>query len=92
MARISADQIGLREAADMFGVSVDTLRRRIRDNQLDEAQLVQGPFGATWVLPSESLAVIAARENWEVGEERVERAPLDRTVARIEDTASCHRR
>lgn len=54
----------------MFGVSVDTLRRRIRDNQLDEAQLVQGPFGATWVLPRESLAVIAARENWEVSEER----------------------
>ncbi len=66
MARIAADHIGLREAAEMFGVSVDTLRRRIRDNQLDEAQLVQGPFGATWVLPRSLLAAIAAREHWEI--------------------------
>lgn len=57
----------MREAAEVFGVSVDTLRRRIRDNQLDEAQLVQGPFGATWVLPRASLDVIAAREQWELG-------------------------
>ncbi|MGI9609831.1 MAG: hypothetical protein ACR2NL_06015 [Acidimicrobiia bacterium] len=68
MARISADQIGLRDAADVFGVSIDTLRRRIRDNQLEEAQLVQGPFGATWVLPRGSLEVIAAREHWDVGD------------------------
>lgn len=66
MARIAADHIGLREAAEMFGVSVDTLRRRIRDNQLDEAQLVQGPFGATWVLPRSSLAAIAVREHWDI--------------------------
>jgi ribonuclease HI len=66
MARISVDQIGLRDAADLFGVSIDTLRRRIRDNQLEEAQLVQGPFGATWVLPRESLDVIAEREHWEL--------------------------
>lgn len=68
MARISADQIGLRDAADLFGVSIDTLRRRIRDNQMDEALLVQGPFGATWVLPRESLSVIAAREHWDLGD------------------------
>ncbi|MFW2382630.1 MAG: hypothetical protein ACN4GZ_12795 [Acidimicrobiales bacterium] len=68
MARISADQIGLRDAADLFGVSIDTLRRRIRDNQLEEAQLVQGPFGATWVLPRQSLDAIATREHWDIGD------------------------
>lgn len=66
MARIASDHIGLRDAAEVFGVSVDTLRRRIRDNQLDEAMLVQGPFGATWVLPRASLAGIAAREQWDL--------------------------
>ena len=65
MARISSDQIGLRDAADVFGVSIDTLRRRIRDNQLDEALLVQGPFGATWVLPRGAMTTIAERESWE---------------------------
>lgn len=65
MARISPEHIGLRDAADMFGVSIDTLRRRIRDNQLDEAQLVQGPFGATWVLPRAELSSIAEREQWD---------------------------
>lgn len=65
MARISPDQIGLRDAADVFGVSIDTLRRRIRDNQLDEALLVQGPFGATWVLPKAELGTIAEREGWD---------------------------
>lgn len=68
MTRISADQIGLRDAAEVFGVSIDTLRRRIRDNQLDEALLVQGPFGATWVLPRNALDEIAAREEWEVSD------------------------
>jgi hypothetical protein len=68
MARISADQMGLRDAADLFGVSIDTLRRRIRDNQLDEAQLVQGPFGATWILPRASLRVIAEREQWDLND------------------------
>ncbi|NNF54480.1 MAG: hypothetical protein HKN03_08560 [Acidimicrobiales bacterium] len=68
MTKISADQIGLRDAAEVFGVSIDTLRRRIRDNQLDEALLVQGPFGATWVLPRNALAEIAAREEWEMAD------------------------
>ena len=66
MTKISADQIGLRDAAEVFGVSIDTLRRRIRDNQLDEAVLVQGPFGATWVLPRNVLTEIATREQWEI--------------------------
>ncbi|NNE96852.1 MAG: hypothetical protein HKN24_12570 [Acidimicrobiales bacterium] len=66
MARISNDQIGLRDAAELFGVSIDTLRRRIRDNQLEEALLVQGPFGATWVLPRSALSTIAEREHWDL--------------------------
>ncbi len=73
MTKISADQIGLRDAAEVFGVSIDTLRRRIRDNQLDEALLVQGPFGATWVLPRNSLTEIAAREQWELLDVEVSR-------------------
>ena len=77
MARISSDQIGLRDAADIFGVSIDTLRRRIRDNQLDEAVLVQGPFGATWVLPRAGLSAIAEREGWD------DAGSTDPTVSRV---------
>ncbi len=77
MTKISADQIGLRDAAEVFGVSIDTLRRRIRDNQLDEALLVQGPFGATWVLPRDALTEIAAREQWELMDAEVSREATD---------------
>ncbi len=68
MTTIAVDQIGLRDAADVFGVSIDTLRRRIRDNQMDEALLVQGPFGATWVLPRAEIGAIAEREGWSLDE------------------------
>ena len=66
MARsaLRSDQMGLREAAEYFGVSVDTLRRRIKDELLPEAELVAGQFGNTWVLPSEELDAIGEREGW----------------------------
>ena len=56
--------IGLNDAADAFGVSVDTLRRRIKKEQLPEAELTQGKFGDTYELPMAALAQIAARESW----------------------------
>ncbi len=56
--------IGLNDAADAFGISVDTLRRRIKKEQLPEAELTQGKFGDTYELPMASLAQIAQRESW----------------------------
>ena len=56
--------IGLNDAAEAFGISVDTLRRRIKSEQLPEAQLTQGKFGETYELPTATLAQIAEREQW----------------------------
>jgi len=56
--------IGLNDAADAFGISVDTLRRRIKKEQLPEAELTQGKFGDTYELPMAALAQIAERESW----------------------------
>ncbi len=56
--------IGIREAAEAFGVSHDTLRRRIKDGKLPEADLVPGRHGDTYVLPMADLMQIADREGW----------------------------
>ena len=64
MATSSDDMLGLREAADAFGVSVDTLRRRIRSGDLPEATKAEGKFGSTWLVPINDMALIAERERW----------------------------
>lgn len=56
--------IGLNGAAEAFGISVDTLRRRIKSEKLPEAALTQGKFGDTYELPMADLAQIAEREGW----------------------------
>lgn len=56
--------MGLREAAERFGVSVDTLRRRIKDDALPEAFKAEGKFGTTWVVPIAAMGEIAERERW----------------------------
>ncbi|MCP3876898.1 MAG: hypothetical protein GY701_00665 [Sulfitobacter sp.] len=59
------ETVGLREAAELFGVSVDTLRRRIRSGRLTEAGLAEGSFGEEYRLPVVCLGEVAAREGWD---------------------------
>jgi hypothetical protein len=61
---IPKETLGLREASERFGVSVDTLRRRIKDDALPEAFKAEGKFGTTWVVPIAAMAEIADRERW----------------------------
>lgn len=61
---IPRETLGLREAAEHFGVSVDTLRRRIKDDAMPEAFKAEGKFGSTWVVPLKAMADIADRERW----------------------------
>lgn len=56
--------IGIKEAATAFGVSVDTVRRRIKDGKLPEADLIEGKYGETYELPMGDLLAIAEREGW----------------------------
>ena len=61
---IPRETLGLREAAEHLGVSVDTLRRRIKDDAMPEAFKAEGKFGSTWVVPLVAMADIADRERW----------------------------
>lgn len=45
----------IKEAAEALGVSVDTIRRRIKDNKV-KAWKVNGIYGKQWVIDSDSLA------------------------------------
>lgn len=45
----------IKEAALSLGVSVDTIRRRIKANQI-EAFKIDGAYGKQWVINSDSLA------------------------------------
>ncbi len=65
----TADLLHISEAANAFGVSQDTLRRRLDTGAVPEARL--GPNG--WALPAEALSAIAEREGW----------PLDLTGNRL---------
>ena len=56
--------IPLKDAADQFGVSLDTLRRRQKAGELPEAELVPGQSGDQWVLPEHALAPVAQRNGW----------------------------
>jgi len=70
MESIKADvgeSLSLREAAEVFGVSVDTLRRRIKDDRLPEVESVQGQYGSEYRLPISSLKAVSEREGWAIG-------------------------
>lgn len=56
--------LGIKDVAAVFDVSVDTLRRRIRDGKLPEARLVAGKYGDTYELPMGDLSAVAEREGW----------------------------
>jgi excisionase family DNA binding protein len=43
--------LALHEAAKMMGVSVDTVRRRIKKGEINAVKM-QGPFGEQWFIPS----------------------------------------
>jgi hypothetical protein len=60
------DRLPFREAADVLGVSTDTLKRRAKAGRLPEAVKVDGPQGEQWMLPEAELPQIAAREGWEI--------------------------
>lgn len=60
------DSLSLKEAAELFGVSVDTLRRRIRDEKLPEAQLVAGQYGDEYRLPRAAVGTVSRREGWAI--------------------------
>lgn len=65
MATDQADQsITLAEAAELFGVSVKTLRRRISDGKLPEADKVDTDHGPTWVIPSTTIRAVGDRFGW----------------------------
>ena len=47
--------ITIKEAAESLGVSVDTVRRRIKDNKI-RAWKIEGQYGKQWVIDPDSLA------------------------------------
>ena len=64
--------VGLNEAAAIFDVSVDTLRRRIKSNQMPEAIKSDGKYGATYTLAMSNHSAIAERENWVLNLDAIE--------------------
>lgn len=48
-------EMTIKEAAEALGVSVDTVRRRIKDNKV-KAWKIEGTYGPQWVIDSDSLA------------------------------------
>jgi predicted site-specific integrase-resolvase len=56
-------QVGLRDAGEILGVSVDTLKRRIKTGKLPEAIRPDGDKGP-WQVPRDQLGAIAEREGW----------------------------
>ena len=54
--------VTLKDAADRFGVSYDTLRRRVSDGQMPEAIKVDGVTH----LPEALLTQISEREGWQI--------------------------
>lgn len=80
---IPRETLGLREASERFGVSVDTLRRRIKDDAMPEAFMAEGKFGSTWVVPLDAMADIAERERWVLNIDiaESEKAPNDNPIS-----------
>ncbi len=72
---IMADHVSLKEAAEIFRTSYDTLNRRISDGLMPEAVKV-GSGRGKWLIRSDDLRAIADRENWAL-DLRQEPATLD---------------
>jgi hypothetical protein len=54
----SGTSYGLDEAADRYGLSVSTLRRRLAAGEVQGAHKVPGPKGVTWRIPGAALAAL----------------------------------
>ena len=60
-----ADRIeGLADLASAFGVSVQTVKRRLNSGQWPEVIKTDGTYGETWSLDRTLVQTIADRENW----------------------------
>lgn len=55
---------GLNELAAVFGVSVQTVKRRLAAGQWPEVSKTEGTYGETWSLDRALVQQIADRENW----------------------------
>ena len=60
------ERLLLRDAAEVFGVHIDTLRRRIAADRLPEAEMIATPHGDAYAIPRSATAGIAEREGWTI--------------------------
>jgi hypothetical protein len=72
----SGTAYGLEEAADRYGLSVSTLRRRLAAGEVQGAHKVPGPKGETWRIPGAALVAL--------GYEPVETRPVAAAVPSVD--------
>lgn len=68
------DALSLDEAIDMYGVSMSTLRRRLREEAVAGAYKINGPKGAEWRIPKGALEQLGYTAN---GGDHVHGAAMD---------------
>lgn len=54
----------VREAADICGVSTDTIKRRLADSRFPTAEQQAGRTGPEWRIPAKELAQVAEADGW----------------------------
>ena len=64
--QLSQEDLAFREAAEVLGISLSTIKRRHKDGLLDEAVLRSGPGGEQWAIPTSELGQLAERNGWVV--------------------------
>lgn len=75
------DTLTLDELSKRTGVDVSRLRRMARAGSLPEATKQPGPHGPTWVVPVETVPLLAARYGWTV--DRIDLTPPDGPVVSV---------
>jgi len=78
---MSEGSVSLREAAAQVGVSVRTMRRYVRNGEV-EGSMVVGPHGPEWRISPETLAALEAKRGQAVKGRR------GRVVAPVTDTVA----
>ena len=85
--QLTEDDLAFREAAEVLGVSLSTLKRRHKDGSLSEAVLRSGPGGEQWAIPMSDLGQLAERNGWVVNldlRESGRESSLDATMPQVE--------